>query len=211
MSSCSTCLARLIPVPTVTPLVSLAPVALAFWTCHRSADVHWFRVTVHGRLWKEIFRPASEGLAKPLAPPTSSGFQSCRDNPLIVRCSIACELSRPCGSLRPSRPTRAKRLRTGSPSATCTGTLLEARRARVSAEPLSPLGPSPRSVLLLCLHAQSVWLLRAVFAASTAHSSFCPLSLDGSVMTALRNLCCSLVLGICNHLQHHQCCGALLS
>ena len=148
--SFSTCLASLIFVPAIVSLMCLVSTAVALCNCQHSADVLLVVVTVDDRLWRDIFRFGTECLAVPSVLSTSSGSQAMadhgRDNPLIVSCSISCELSDPCGSLETFLTHLRHTLRTASRSASCIEHFCESRRSRASTKPLAQPGPSPCAI-----------------------------------------------------------------
>ena len=123
----------------------------------------------------------SECLATPSVLSTSGGSSSsgwpCRDNPLIVNCSSAYELSDPCGSFE----TFLTQSRHASSNNFSLGQLYwehccDTRRTGVSTKPFSQPGPSPCMLhSSCCLHARSLWLVRqclpqAPRTAPSAHS-----------------------------------------
>ena len=76
VSSFATSIARLVFVPTLTSLVSLAFAALALLDLSLQCQCPSVVVTVGGRLWRDIFRLESECLASPSVLSTSGGSQA---------------------------------------------------------------------------------------------------------------------------------------
>ena len=121
---------------------------------------------------------------------SSSGW-SCRDNPLIVNCSIACELSDHCGSfdylLDPFAPHVFERFSHGQ---LCWNTAMKLV-APVSRPTFLAAWPKPMLHFSSCLLAQSLCSSSRKFAASTAYSTLCQVrvaSLTTSVATSAADL-----------------------
>ena len=139
---------------------------------------------------------------------SSSGWP-CRANPLIVRCSIACELSDLCGSfetfLTQSRHTSSNCFSLGqlywNTSVKLVALMSRPNVSRSLAQAHAPV---------FVLSSRTITLARpAVFAASTAYST---LSVSCRICDDICcDLCCRLVLGTSKDLQHSRCCVAFLS
>ena len=178
-----------VPVPVPWPVPLPLPGCLSTGTLNLST-LRWCPLvvaTVGDRLWWEICRPEFERLAMPSELSTSSGFQAVADHVVTICWSSVAQLRVSSLTLveasRPSWQTRATRLQTACLSANCIETLLW-NSSRPSLDQTSAL-PGPAHVPFFVLFTRTITLARpAVFVASTAHSTFYPLSVGASVTTS---------------------------
>ena len=165
-------------------------------------------VTGHDRLWRDNFSTCVRTSCQAIGALNLRWFSSsgcpCRDNPLIVSCSLACELSDPCGSfetfLTHSRHTSSNGFSFGQPHWN-TSMKLVTPESRPS---LSCSLAQAHAPVFFFICSRTISLARPeVFAVTTPYSTFCPLSLDGSVMAALATSAAVLVHGTRKDVQNH--------